>query len=82
MSILAAHAHDVSAFGFWEWLAVGTAGLLCVWVIWKAVVLTFNPREDDPHHIKRMILDDDRPPAGEEPAPSRPGGGGSLKSRT
>ena len=58
---LAAHQHDVSDFGVVAWIAVGLAGLLVVWVIWRAVILTVRPGEDDPHHIKRMILEDDEP---------------------
>ena len=58
---LAAHDHDVSELGVVEWIAVGLAGLLVVWVIWRAIVLTVRPGEDDPHHIKRTVLDDDPP---------------------
>jgi hypothetical protein len=61
---LAAHDHDVGDLGVVEWIAVGLAGLLVVWVIWRAIVLTVRPGEDDPHHIKRSILEDDAPPDG------------------
>ena len=57
--VLAAHEHDVSNFGFVEWTLVGLAALFVVWVIWRAVVLTIRPGEDEPDHIKRMILQDD-----------------------
>ena len=46
---------------------MGLAALLVVWVIWRTVVLTIRPGEDDPNHIKRMILED-------EPAPDGQGG--------
>ena len=62
---LAAHDHDVSDFGVLEWLLIALAGLLVVWVIWRAIVLTVRPGEDDPHHIKRSILDDDAPEGGD-----------------
>ena len=60
--LLAAHEHDVSNLSALEWLLVGLAALLVVWVIWRAVVLTIRPGEEDPNHIKRLILDDDTPP--------------------
>lgn len=62
-ALLAAHDHDVSNLTALEWIGVGLAALFVVWVIWRAVVLTVRPGEDDPNHIKRMILDDDAPPA-------------------
>lgn len=62
--VLAAHDHDVSSLGVFEWLLVGLAALLVVWVIWRAVILTIHPGEDEPDHIKRMILNDDTPPVG------------------
>lgn len=62
MSLLAAHDHDVTGFGPLEWVLVGLAVLLVVWVIYRAVVLTLRPGEDDPDHIKRKILEDDEPP--------------------
>ena len=60
--VLAAHDHDVSNLGPLEWAAVGLAALFVVWVIWRAVVLTVRPGEDEPDHIKRSILNDDTPP--------------------
>jgi len=59
MTLLAAHDHDVSGFGVIEWTLVAVAGLFVAWVIYRAVVLTIRPGEDDPDHIKRSILDDD-----------------------
>ena len=59
MRTLAAHDHDVTAFGPLEWILVGVAFLGAVWVIWRAVALTMRPDENDPDHIKRSILDDD-----------------------
>jgi hypothetical protein len=40
------------------------AGLIAAWSIWKAVSLTLHPGEQEPDHLKRMILD--------EPAPGAP----------
>ena len=62
-ALLAAHDHDVSNLTALEWVLVGLAALFVVWVIWRAVILTIRPGEEDPNHIKRMILDDDQPPA-------------------
>lgn len=62
IALLAAHDHDVSDLTALEWIGVGLAGLFVVWVIWRAVVLTIRPGEEDPNHIKRAILDDDPPP--------------------
>ena len=61
-TFLAAHSHDLTSLGPFEWLLVGLAALLVVWVIWRAVVLTIHPGEEEADHIKRMILDDDTPP--------------------
>jgi hypothetical protein len=60
-AVLAAHDHDISTLGPLEWMGVGLAGVFVVWVIWRAVVLTIHPGEEEPDHIKRMILDDDAP---------------------
>ena len=76
--LLAAHDHDVSDLGFVEWTAIGVAALLVVWVIWRAIVLTVRPGEDDPHHIKRLILEDD-PPSGTEARPDDRGAPGDRR---
>ena len=60
--VLAAHDHDVSNLTMLEWMGVGLAALFVVWVIWRAVILTVRPGEDDPDHIKRQVLQDDVPP--------------------
>jgi hypothetical protein len=67
---LAAHDHDVSALGPWEWVIVGAASIVAAWVIWKAVALTLHPGEEEPDHIKRTILQDE-PPAAPPPPPDR-----------
>ena len=51
-----AHAHFGNLTGF-EWVLVGIAGLVGAWSIWKAVAYTLRPGEDDPGHVKRLILD-------------------------
>ena len=56
---VAAHAHDLSDLGALGWVIVVGAFVLVVWVLWRAVVLTWRPGEDDPAHIKRSILEDD-----------------------
>jgi hypothetical protein len=50
-----------------EWIVVGVAALVSVWVIWRAVLLTLHPGEDEPDHIKRMILRDDDPSGASAP---------------
>ncbi len=67
MTSLAAHAHDLAALSWVEWIVVGLCALAVVWVIWRAVVLTVRPGEADPHHIKRSILDDAPPSVGDDP---------------
>ena len=44
----------------------GMAGLFVAWSVWKAVVLTLHPREDDPDHIKRSILEPEPPISGDD----------------
>jgi hypothetical protein len=42
---------------------VGLAGVVAAWSIGKAVIYTLRPGEEDPGHIKRLILDgNDRRP--------------------
>ena len=59
-ALLAAHAHFGSLTPY-EWVLVGVAGLAAAWSIWKAVVYTVRPGEQDPAHVKRLILDDRGP---------------------
>ncbi|MHC5010445.1 MAG: hypothetical protein ACYTG6_05755 [Planctomycetota bacterium] len=59
MTWLAAHDHSLSDLGALELLGVGLAAIVTLWVIWKAVVYTFRPGEEDPGHIKRLILDEE-----------------------
>ena len=53
--LLAAHplAHELGPAG---WCAVLSSGLLVAWSIWRAVRLTVHPGEEEPDHIKRLIL--------------------------
>jgi hypothetical protein len=62
MSVLAGHTHDLSEVGPVGWVLIGLAALFVVWVIWRTIVLTVRPGEEDPDHIKYMILDDDPAP--------------------
>lgn len=57
---LGSHAHFGNLTTF-EWVLVGVAALAAAWSIWKAVGYTLRPGEDDPGHVKRLILDDRRP---------------------
>ena len=59
MLFLGSHAHPVwEDFGALEWVCVVAAGLVTVWVIWRAVQMTVRPGEAAPDHIKRRILED------------------------
>jgi hypothetical protein len=54
-------AHDHPAwqdFGALEWILAGSAGLFTAWAIWRAVVYTLRPGEEEPDHLKRMIFED------------------------
>lgn len=55
-----AHKHPTWAdFGPVEWVAVVVAGIGTLWTVWKAVMYTLEPGEDDANHIKRSILFDE-----------------------
>lgn len=56
------HAHPSWAdFTATTWIAVVLIGLAAMWSIWKAVMYTIHPGEEEPDHIKRMILGDREP---------------------
>ncbi|MDA1195019.1 MAG: hypothetical protein O2894_07510 [Planctomycetota bacterium] len=58
--LAAGHKHPTWAdFGPVEWVAIVVAGLLAAWSVWKAVLYTVRPGEEDPCHIKRSILYDE-----------------------
>jgi hypothetical protein len=60
IGIAAAHKHPTWAdFGPVEWVAVVVAGLAGLWSVWRAVMLTLNPGERSPDHIKYSILNDE-----------------------
>jgi hypothetical protein len=65
------HAVDFASWGPIEWVVYSTMALVCIWVLWRAVVTTVRPNEDAPDHVKRMILGDEAPPppAAEVPLP-------------
>ena len=68
------HAMDFASWGPIEWLGYSAMALVCIWVLWRAVVATMHPNEDAPDHAKRVILDGDALPprllrAGPPPAP-------------
>lgn len=55
-----AHKHPSWAdFGPVEWVAIVVAQAVAVWAIWKAVMYTLNPGEEEPDHIKRVIFQDE-----------------------
>ena len=56
-AILAGHTHPTWAdFSATVWVAIVVAGAIAMWTIWKAVMLTLRPGEEEPDHIKRRIL--------------------------
>lgn len=55
--LVAGHTHPTWAdFGPTVWIAVVVAGAAAMWTIWKAVMLTLRPGEENADHIKRQIL--------------------------
>ena len=57
MTTLAAHFHgELTTLG---WVGLIASGLVCAWVIWRAVRYSVRPGEEDPAHHKYMIFDDD-----------------------
>lgn len=66
------HAIDFATWGPIEWVVYSAMALVCIWVLWRAVVTTVHPNEDAPDHVKRMILGDEAPPARATTAPSPP----------
>lgn len=54
---VAAHSHPTwSDFSPTVWVAVVVASALAMWSVWKAVMYTLRPGEEEPDHIKRQIL--------------------------
>lgn len=74
MNPLLAHAHDL--FTGWspgEWALFGLEVAVSLAVLWLAVRSTLDPREDEPDHVKRSILDDEPwPPAEAGPGTRAP----------
>lgn len=59
---LAEHAHtSPSTWGPVDWAILVAGALITAWVIWLAVRWTLKPGEEEPDHVKRSILDDERP---------------------
>ncbi|HKC49901.1 MAG TPA: hypothetical protein VKF60_03850 [Myxococcota bacterium] len=52
----------VQAPGPLQWLLVALAGAVLAYALWQAVRHTTWPGESDETHIKRRILDEERPP--------------------
>ena len=44
---------------FYEYLLVGVAVVVTAWALIVAVRVSVRPGEDNPKHIKRMILEDE-----------------------
>jgi len=56
------HSHPTWAdFTATTWIAVVLIALAAMWSIWKAVMYTIHPGEEEPDHIKRLILGDPEP---------------------
>lgn len=57
LGALAAHSHPTwEDFSATVWVAVVVSSALVIWAIWKAVMYTLRPGEEEPDHIKRQIL--------------------------
>ncbi len=56
------HAFEFASWGALEWISYSAMALVCIWILWRAVVTTVRPNEDAPDHVKRMILDGDALP--------------------
>ena len=55
-----AHKHPTWAdFGPVEWVAVVVAQAFAIWALWKAVMYTVRPGEEEPDHIKRIIFSEE-----------------------
>ena len=52
------HAAGASHASPVEWLLVLAAAIVLVWSLALAIRYTIRPRETEPGHIKRRILDD------------------------
>lgn len=53
------HAHPTwTDFTPTIWIVLVVVGLATGWTIWKAVMYTIRPGEQEPDHIKRLILSD------------------------
>lgn len=56
------HSHPTWAdFTPTIWIVLVLVGLATAWTIWKAVMYTFQPGEQEPDHIKRLILSEALP---------------------
>lgn len=54
-----AHKHPTWAdFGPVEWVAIVVVQAIAIWTIWKTVMYTIRPGEEEPDHIKRLIFED------------------------
>jgi hypothetical protein len=57
VTLLAEHVHDLFAgWGVGMWVLFGVEVAVTVWVLWRCVRLTLDPREDGFDHVKRSIL--------------------------
>jgi len=56
------HSHATFAdFTATTWIAVVLIGIGTMWTVWKAVMYTIHPGEDEPDHLKRLILGEPDP---------------------
>lgn len=64
-AVLQAHGgHGVSPDtanlpAFYEYVLVAIAVVVMVWAVYKAVRVSVHPGEEEPNHIKRLILEDE-----------------------
>ena len=55
----AGHGAAANQPAFYEFVLVAIAVVVMVWAVYKAVRVTLRPGEEEPNHIKRLILEDE-----------------------
>lgn len=59
-ALLQMHAAQPAARpAFYEYLIVGGAAVATAWAFWAAIKATVHPGENEPDHIKRLVLEDE-----------------------
>jgi len=65
LTAASAHSHPTwTDFSANTWIIVSLAAIGVAWVLWKAVMYSVDPGEEESDHIKRMILQEPESPEG------------------